>query len=671
MRKSKASKKDLNPSESVSSGPVLLHIHMVEAHVRVADMVTSSSDPYCKMKMVQGSGKAKTQTIKRTLHPVWNETFTLEVSKSDELEVKVYDKDFGPQKDDLLGTTVIQMKTLLDVDHKGFSGWRSLMNEKKETQGMVYLTLYLDEVPRGDLKKRNVKVYEKMRDTLLFNSLKACQDIIEEKEEDEYKVCIGTWNVGNKAPPVSEQFDQWFKPDMDIYVIGVQECKYSMPKEKEGKKGSPGKKGDESKEEEKDDDDEISDASWNNTLDGFFLNLDGKDSYRMLVKERLSEIKIHCYVRTELIDQIHHIGHCTEATGIGGVIGNKGGTAIAFYIGTMSFCFINTHMAAHQEKTAQRNNDFKSVVKGIRNISGEHGDALHHYHHVFWMGDLNYRLDYGDQGDKRTPDLDQFDEMVQMITDEKYEELFQYDQLAREMNACRVFFGFQEGVYNFKPTFKRKRGDEGDSYTPQRSPAWCDRILWRTYPSYDIKQLELGSVEEFKTSDHKPVYSIFSITKQSLACACDLDRTTCTIKITNLKGKGLMAQDIGGTSDPYIIFQGDILDKEVKTQTKSKTLNPVWENREVPSLKCINSPTRLSQSCLIIKVMDHDVASINECMGYGLLPLGAFVVGEAPEGFGILIKKNGLPQGSLTGMLEIQWGDQNKLMQQDELEKLS
>lgn len=611
----------------------------------------------------------KTQTIKRTLHPVWNETFTMEANGSDELEVKVYDKDFGPQKDDLLGTTVIPIQDLLDIEHKGYSGWRPIINEKKETQGMVYITLVVDEASHGDLKKKNIKVFEKMRDTLLHNSMKACEDVIEEKEDDEIKVCIGTWNVGNAAPPISSDFSQWFKPDMDIYVIGVQECSYKMPKDKEGKKGSPTKKGDENKEDEKDDDDAISDVSWNHTLDEFFTNLDGKDSYKMLVKERLKEIKIHCYVRRQILDQIHHVGKATEATGIGGVYGNKGGTAVAFYVGTMSFCFINSHFAAHQEKTAQRNSDFKSIVKGIRDISGEHGDALHHYHHVFWMGDLNYRLDYSDQGDKRTPDKDQFDEMVEMIGHEKFEELFQYDQLAREMNSCRVFFGFQEGVYNFKPTFKRKRGDEGDNYTPQRSPAWCDRILWRTYPSYDIKQLELASVEKFTTSDHKPVYSIFSIAKQSLACASDLDRTTCTIKITNLKGKGLMAQDIGGTSDPYIVFQGDVLEKEVKTATKSKTLNPVWENREVPVLKCINSPARLSQSCLVIKVVDHDVASVDECMGYGLLPLQAFVVGEAPEGFGILIKKSGLPQGSLTGMLEIVWGDENKLMTPDELSK--
>jgi len=650
----------------------MMHVHLVEAHVRVADLLAHSSDPYTKIRMVKTKEKHKSGCIKKTLHPVWNEQFTFECKDTDDqVEFKVYDKDFGLQKDDFLGTATITLQDLLGST-KGFSGWKPLMNEKGESQGTIYITIVLDDVHRGELQKKNHKVFEKMRSTLLHNTMKAWRDMLEEKDSEDLKVCIGTWNVGNAPPHPYQHFSHWFKPDQDIYVIGVQECKYKLPKsDKDATSSSAQAKSRElgdNRDEKKEEDEELDsgDLSWNATLDDFFKSI---GNYKLIAKEKLEQIKMHCYVRQELIDEIHHVSTGTEATGIGGVYGNKGGTAVAFYLGTMSFCFINSHMAAHQDKTAQRNSDFKNIVKGLRHLGGDYVDALHQFHHVFWMGDLNYRLDYGDQGDKKTPDKDQFDDMVQMIDDGKYEEMFQYDQLAREMNSCRVFFGFQEGVYDFKPTFKRLRGPE-EGYTQQRSPAYCDRILWRTYPGYDIKQMELDSVEKFTTSDHKPVYSIFNIAKQPLACAIDLSRTACTIKITNLKGKGLMAQDIGGTSDPYLIFLGDILEKAVKTATKSKTLNPAWENREVPVLKLVNSTTRLAQSSLIIKVMDHDVASTNECMGYGLLPLQAFVAGEAPEGFGILVKKDGLPQGSLTGMLEICWDTPQKLMTEDEMKKL-
>eukprot|EP00955_Chlamydomonas_euryale_P061857 358199-Chlamydomonas_euryale.AAC.3 len=46
------------------------------------------------------------------------------------------------------------------------------------------------------------------------------------------------------------------------------------------------------------------------------------------------------------------------------------------------------------------------------------------------------------------------------------------------MQAQRAFLGFTEPVIDFPPTFKVQRVD-GIEYKPQRSPAWCDRVLYR------------------------------------------------------------------------------------------------------------------------------------------------------------------------------------------------
>ena len=59
-------------------------------------------------------------------------------------------------------------------------------------------------------------------------------------------------------------------------------------------------------------------------------------------------------------------------------------------------CFVNSHLAALQDKVRARNSQYRDIVKGVR-LDPWQMDVLTAYHHTFWMGDLNYRLDYGMQ----------------------------------------------------------------------------------------------------------------------------------------------------------------------------------------------------------------------------------------------------------------------------------
>lgn len=66
----------------------------------------------------------------------------------------------------------------------------------------------------------------------------------------------------------------------------------------------------------------------------------------------------------------------------------------------------------------------------------------------------------------------------------------------------------------FKPTYKYVEGK--DEYTPAkakgaRTPAWCDRILYRqkeeVYQKLDL--IEYNTSNDIKISDHRPVYGLF------------------------------------------------------------------------------------------------------------------------------------------------------------------
>eukprot|EP01094_Clydonella_sp_ATCC50884_P018526 TRINITY_DN3439_c0_g1_i1.p1 TRINITY_DN3439_c0_g1~~TRINITY_DN3439_c0_g1_i1.p1 ORF type:complete len:972 (+),score=335.38 TRINITY_DN3439_c0_g1_i1:376-3291(+) len=102
---------------------------------------------------------------------------------------------------------------------------------------------------------------------------------------------------------------------------------------------------------------------------------------------------------------------------------------------------------------------------------------------------------------------------MHLITSNDIPALYAADQLRRERERAKVFAGWHEGEITFMPTYRFLRGTEQYDEALGRIPSWCDRILWYDAPSRaeHTQLLEYTSVPSVCSSDHKPVYGIFSL----------------------------------------------------------------------------------------------------------------------------------------------------------------
>eukprot|EP00178_Gracilaria_changii_P011947 TRINITY_DN336_c0_g1_i1.p1 TRINITY_DN336_c0_g1~~TRINITY_DN336_c0_g1_i1.p1 ORF type:complete len:765 (+),score=107.44 TRINITY_DN336_c0_g1_i1:2788-5082(+) len=244
------------------------------------------------------------------------------------------------------------------------------------------------------------------------------------------------------------------------------------------------------------------------------------ESYKLVAKHHLMEIKLLLFVHETHVNRIVKIDSLVEATGIGNVIGNKGAVAVKLTLYDTTFWFVSSHLAAHEgtKFLNQRNTDVADIMRKIERRSGYNVPLIHQVNHVFWLGDLNYRLDLP----YLLPVALTWDHerklayVLRKISERQYEDLSLFDELRREMQRATVFGGFTEGKIEFAPTFKVVRGQRSTMYQPNRVPGYCDRILWHSLPIHrnQIRLRAYDSVPEIDTSDHKPVYAWFEVVVQ-------------------------------------------------------------------------------------------------------------------------------------------------------------
>lgn len=128
--------------------------------------------------------------------------------------------------------------------------------------------------------------------------------------------------------------------------------------------------------------------------------------------------------------------------------------------------FVNAHLTPHDHKTARRNADYEWIVRSLLFPPAEAGNNLSTIYgtsHLFFLGDLNYRLELLTTHPKYA--ISRLPEFSEALSSEKLrEDLKEHDQLTVEKRKGNVFIGLHEGEFwKFKCSYKYQLG-EVDKY---------------------------------------------------------------------------------------------------------------------------------------------------------------------------------------------------------------
>lgn len=461
-------------------------------------------------------------------------------------------------------------------------------------------------------------------------------------EPDSISVFIGSWNMGDAMPPVDIR--SWFRcggtgrvldPSVcniphDVYVIGTQET------------GLPEKE-------------------WLQKVTETIMEIT-QQKFHLVAMDALWHIKILILVKEEHRNRISHVQTSSVKTGIANTLGNKGAVAIGFQFGGTSLCFINAHLTSGNEKCTRRNQNYHDIIKAL-NLGHDRFsvfDLTNRFDHLFFLGDLNYRLDMDIHG------------ILPLIKKQDYADLYKVDQLRREKELNKVFYRFQEEEILFPPTYRYERGNR-ETYAHLKIkrtgirinvPSWCDRVLWKSYPETHNVCNAYGCTDDIMTSDHSPVFCNMQIGVRGQYAS----NSGFNSRGTSTHGGATISFDrieaimkAPGKTNFYLQFHSSCLATSVRTPRSVKCdtiemgpnmIRVVWDN--IPKLEPI-IPDReflVDQHLLVLVKGDDD----NDPHAEFVLALRS-MIGTSPQKFQEFLSRKGEEAGQIQGSMLVKTRD--------------
>uniref|UniRef100_A0A8C5E427 phosphatidylinositol-3,4,5-trisphosphate 5-phosphatase n=1 Tax=Gouania willdenowi TaxID=441366 RepID=A0A8C5E427_GOUWI len=450
----------------------------------------------------------------------------------------------------------------------------------------------------------------------------------QQSEPDMVSVFVGTWNMGGSPPPRGLQ--SWatccglgHTPDESIALLPHDIYAFGSQENPQGER------------------------EWTEHIKATLRSYTHID-FKQVAVQSLWNMRLAVFVKPQLESRVSHVTSGSVKTGLGNTLGNKGAVGVSFLFNGTSFGFVNCHLTSGSEKVLRRNQNFVDILRllslGDKQLAAF--DISLRFTHLFWCGDLNYRLDLDVQ------------DILKHVSKREFEELMCADQLTQERHRRKAFLNFKEEKITFPPTYRYERGSR-DCYLWQKYktsgvrvnvPSWCDRILWKSYPETHNICTAYGCTDDIFTSDHSPVFATFQVgvtssprSKSGAKSWIELEVIEAIVK-TSSKARFFIEFHSSCLEEPRRSSENDSQSCDVP-----RFLKLGWSFKQLPKLLPLLSDMDYLQD-------QHLLLSVKSCDGfesYGECCVALRSLTGVSEQFETFLSHRGEEMGSIRGRVRI------------------